>query len=281
MNIAQIDFKSKTAPEAFSRSLQETGFAVLSNHPIAFSLLEKVYENWGGFFASEEKFKFLFDLQSQSGYFPFKSENAKNSSVKDLKEFFHIYPHTSLPSFITSATLTLRDQLNQMGLELLGWLQQEMLTVARKNLSLELPEMVRESDKQLLRVLHYPPLTEDMEPCAVRAAAHEDINLITLLPSATEPGLQVKDNFGNWYDVPCDPGSIIVNAGDMLQLASGGYFRSTTHRVVNPVGAGSKKSRFSLPLFIHPRKDVYLGDGLTAEAYLSQRLLEIGLKASY
>ena len=115
-----------------------------------------------------------------------------------------------------------------------------------------LPLMLEGSDHTLLRVLHYPPLTGDEEPGAVRAAAHGDINLLTILPAATEPGLQVMGKDGEWHDVPCDFGLLIVNIGDMLEEASGKYYPSTLHRVLNPTGQAATKSRISLPLFLHP-----------------------------
>ncbi|MDB4190157.1 isopenicillin N synthase family oxygenase, partial [Amylibacter sp.] len=109
-----------------------------------------------------------------------------------------------------------------------------------------------------------------------RAAAHEDINLITLLVTGTEPGLQAKDVNGNWHDVPCKPGYITVNSGDMLAMASKGHYPSTPHRVVNPP-MQENRSRYSMPLFVHPRPDVLL-DKMTAEEFLNERLKEIGLK---
>jgi isopenicillin N synthase-like dioxygenase len=139
--------------------------------------------------------------------------------------------------------------------------------------------MVDGSAQTLLRVLHYPPLGGDEEEGAVRAAAHEDINLITLLVAATAPGLQLRDARGDWHDVPADPGTIVVNAGDMLQMATDGHYRSTSHRVVNPPAREASRSRLSMPLFLHPRKEVRLSDRHTAGSYLEERLREIGLKA--
>ena len=129
--------------------------------------------------------------------------------------------------------------------------------------------------KHLLRILHYPPLTGDEEPAAIRAAAHEDINLITILPAANEPGLQVLATDGSWLEVPCDFGNLIVNIGDMLQEVSGGYFPSTTHRVVNPEGSDKTVGRISLPLFCHPRPEVVLSERYTADGYLQERLREL------
>ena len=109
----------------------------------------------------------------------------------------------------------------------------------------------------------------------MRAAAHEDINLITILPAANEAGLQVVNAEGKWIAVPGDFGALIVNVGDMLQEATGGFYRSTTHRVVNPTGEAAKRSRISMPLFLHPRRDVVLSERHTADSYLQERLREL------
>ena len=136
--------------------------------------------------------------------------------------------------------------------------------------------MAKESPNTLFRILYYPPVPENVDG-AVRSAPHEDINLITLLPAATAAGLQVKDLEGVWWDVDTNPGNIIVNAGDMLKEATGGYIPSTTHQVINPVGADASKPRYSAPLFVHARGDVRLSERYTAQEYLIQRLKEIGI----
>ena len=107
---------------------------------------------------------------------------------------------------------------------------------------------------------------------------HKVINLITLLVAGTRPGLEAQDKKGNWHKISTDPGTIIVNVGDMLKEASGGYYPSTTHRVVNPSNNVNNDSRYSMPLFLHPRDDVQLSKNYTAGSYLKERLLEIGLK---
>ena len=111
----------------------------------------------------------------------------------------------------------------------------------------------------------------------MRAAAHEDINLITILPSSNQSGLQVKGSDGRWIDVPEGDDKLVVNIGDMLQEVSGGYYPSTTHRVINPTFAANKP-RMSLPLFLHPRPDVRLSERYTAASYLEERLRELGVK---
>ena len=140
-----------------------------------------------------------------------------------------------------------------------------------------LSDMITQSPRNLLRILHYPPITGDEEVGAIRAAAHADINLLTVLPSASEPGLQLLSSDGTWVDVPYDPEYIIVNIGDMLQECTGGYYRSTMHRVINPAGADMSKSRMSIPMFLHPRDDVRLSARYLAEEYRMQRYRELGL----
>ena len=113
---------------------------------------------------------------------------------------------------------------NNLAVELLGWVEQYTPSDIAAHYSCPLSSMIEESQKTLLRVLHYPPFDGTEEPGAIRAAAHEDINLLTILPAANEPGLQVKGSDGEWMDVPCDFGTLIINIGDMLQEASHGYY---------------------------------------------------------
>jgi len=141
-----------------------------------------------------------------------------------------------------------------------------------------LPEMIDSSPNNLLRIIHYPSLKGDEDKSALRGAAHEDINLITLLVSGTEPGLQVQNNNGKWQSITCDPGSIAVNTGDMLREVSKGYFPSTTHKVINPKKVDANISRYSMPLFLHPKSTVRLSEKYIAGEYLNERLKEIGLK---
>jgi isopenicillin N synthase-like dioxygenase len=278
MQVLQVDHRAPDAAALVERSLRETGFAVLSRHPVPAGTIDAAYAEWEAFFRSEEKHRYTFDPQRQDGYFPFRSENAKGHPQKDLKEFFHVYPGTTLPAGTSSATRDLYAALSSLAGELLGWVEDHAPAGVRGALSMPLREMIRESPKTLFRILHYPPLTGAEEEGAVRAAAHEDINLITLLVAATAPGLQVKDASGAWRDVPADPGSIVVNSGDMLQMATGGFYRSTTHRVVNPSGEAAGRPRLSMPLFLHPWPHVRLSATRTAREYLDERLREIGLK---
>jgi len=274
-----VDYRASDAASQFVESLRNTGFGVLKNHPIPQLLVESIYKNWQAFFNSEQKHEFLFNKNTQDGYFPPDvSEVAKGFTVKDIKEYFHVYPKGRVPAQLEAEIREYYRLANEFAAELLSWVQAQAPENVRSKFSIDLKDMIAESEQTLLRILHYPPMTGDEEPGAIRAAAHGDINLLTVLPASNEPGLQVQTKEGGWLDVPCDFGSLIINIGDMLQEASGGYFPSTIHRVINPTGKGSEKSRISLPLFLHPRPDVELSERYTADSYLQERLRELGVK---
>ena len=272
--ILAIGLDEVDAPAKFAKSFRETGFAIIKDHNISSDEIDRMYGVWADFFASDEGLNFAVKPGESAGYFGYKSENAKGSVNKDLKEFFHAYQNKTLPNITEKETREFQEKLIKMGSTLLGWLDQE--SEGHVSFSEPLENMINGSDMNLLRIIHYPPLPDNVEPGEVRAAAHEDINLITLLVTGTEPGLQAKDVNGNWHDVPCKPGYITVNSGDMLSMASKGYYPSTPHRVVNPPKQ-ENRSRYSMPLFVHPRPDVLL-DKLTAGEFLDERLKEIGLK---
>ena len=288
MKIATIDYNDPNAPKELVRSLKETGFAVIKNHPIKSSLIKEVYQEWEKFFANQEKHNYTFDPKTQTGYFPFKSENAKGSNLKDLKEFFHVYKQSDTPNSLSQKTWELRNQLNSIGIDLLHWVQNNLPKEITDQFSEPLPKMVEGSEDTLFRALHYPPLPADAEEGAVRAREHGDINLVTCLLTAAGPngdyvvgaktGLEVKDVHGNWHEVESDPNSIIINCGDFLEELTKGYLISTIHQVKNPLGPASKVSRYSCPLFIHPRGEVLLTENKTARQFLDERLRELGLK---
>ena len=147
----------------------------------------------------------------------------------------------------------------------------------KKNVIRKLKSMIEDSQSNLFRIIHYPPITGNESPSSIRAAAHEDINLLTVLVAGSQPGLQVLDMNGEWHEVSCNKNTIVVNSGDMLKMASGGHYPSTTHQVVNP-DPSQNVSRFSMPLFLHPRDEVVLSNNHTAGSFLKERLEEIGLK---
>ena len=276
--ILTVDFLSEDAPKNFVRSLKETGFAIIKNHPISESLLNKVYADWTTFFNSKKKHDYIFHKEKQDGYFPYKSENAKGYNAKDLKEFFHIYPWGRYPYDMDNDTLEFYENIQYLGDELLDWIDYASPKHVSKKFSTSLVDMVEDTDQNLLRVINYPGLKSLNTHGEIRAQEHADINLITLLVASTQPGLQVKNTKGKWIDVNPKSGELIVNTGDMLQECSGGYFPSTIHRVVNPTKKNKDKARLSLPLFIHPRDEVVLSEKYTAGQYLNERLREIGLK---
>ena len=125
MQVETVDYRATDAARVLTGSLRDTGFAVLANHPITPQRIEDVYQAWGDFFAGEAKFDFAVTPPAHDGYFAFRSENAKDSPVKDLKEFYHVYPGCRLPDDITALTREIYADLESLGRELLGWIEAE------------------------------------------------------------------------------------------------------------------------------------------------------------
>ncbi len=278
MSIRTVDYEDDGAGREFVRSLHETGFAVLRNHPISGKLLDSIYRGWGSFFNSDEKQDYLFDPENrdgtQQGFHPIEmSETAVGHTVKDLKEYFHVVPDCRVPPSLEREIFGYRAAAFELGKQLVGWLQDYAPDAVTADFPEPLTDMLC-SRASLLRLLHYPPLTGGEEPNAERAAAHEDINMMTILPVAEQPGLQVQDKQDNWVDVASVRGELVVNSGDMLQEMTSGFYPSTTHRVINPVGNGSfaNVSRISIPFFLTPRPEVVLSARYTSASYLEERL---------
>lgn len=306
--VCLTDFRSERSRRAFAetvgRALSETGFVIVEGHGISPELLARAYELMWEFFAAPQDTRRQYEdvsLSGQRGYTRFGREHAKGCDAPDLKEFYQIgrdlpadHPHRSqfgdniwpreLPAFRTVFT-ELYGRLEDLAAELL-----EACALFLGEPANALVDMTRDGDS-ILRLIHYPPLPPDVPGGSMRAAPHEDINLITLLCGATDQGLELLGHDGNWTPIASRPDQIIVDAGDMLQNLTNGLFPSTTHRVVNPVGLHG--SRFSLPFFMHPRADVDLTPrpgcvartggrpefpSITAGDYLAQRLREIGLR---
>ena len=276
-NILTIDYQSSNFGTEFTTSLKHTGFAIIKNHPISKDLISNIYSEWKLFFDSDYKHDYLFDKIKQDGYFPYLSEHAKGSNIKDLKEFYHIYPWGKMPKNINGATMNLYNEIVNLASEFLNWIENSCPKNIKDNFSIPLNSMIKDSQSNLFRIIHYPPIKTNIEKDALRAAPHEDINLITVLLAGSEPGLQAQDLDGNWHDISCDENTLVVNSGDMLKMASDDYYPSTTHRVINP-DSDLNVSRYSMPLFLHPRNEVALNTKHTAESYLNKRLKEIGLK---
>ncbi len=269
MNVAVVDYTAPDAAQRFTASLRETGFAVLVNHPLPMDLVRTTYQEWAELFDSPAVERYLVDPGGQVGWFPpTMAETAKDSTVRDLKEFFHVYEWSVYPSEVSDAAMRYRAAAVELAKELLQWIEEHTPAEVAAGFSQPLTSMLEGSRRILLRILRYPPLDGSEPEGAVRAAAHEDINLITVLPASDDPGLELLGADGSWFPVPCDAGSIAVNAGEMLQLASGGYYPATTHRVVNPTGAAARRARMAMPLFLQPADDVVLADGRTATSFL-------------
>ena len=276
MQLPIIDYCSPRAAEDFCACLHYTGFGVLVNHPLDQTLVQGIYDEWLAFFKSDAAHNYAQDPVKLDGYFsPAVSETAKNNTQRDLKEFFHIFPWGRYPAEVSDAARRYYAAGSALAAQLLTWVEDYSPESVKAGYSMPLPDMIKGSDQTLLRVLHYPPLLGAEEAGAVRAAAHGDINLLTILPAATEPGLQVLGINQLWHDVPCDFGLLIVNIGDMLQEASGGFYPSTIHRVLNPTGKAANRSRLSLPLFLHPRREVVLSERYTVGSYFDERMKEL------
>ncbi|MCF6765311.1 isopenicillin N synthase family oxygenase [Thiotrichales bacterium 19S3-7] len=281
MKILSIDYYDKNAAKDFATSLKETGFAVLKTHPVSWQLIEDIYHEWRNFFNSDAIRKYHYSQEKQDGYFPMDvSEIAKGETVKDIKHYYHLYfPWGRYPEEVSKKAELLFNAMFDLGKTLLQWIDQHMDAKVHSQLPQALTDTLS-YEKTLLRILHYPALKGDEEPGAIRAAAHEDINLITLLPTASSPGLEVFSPYDkNWYEVPVHEQSIIVNIGDMLDEMTEGEYIATKHRVVKPEGEASGIDRLSTPCFMHPKEDVYISERYpTAKDFLDERLRQLGVK---
>lgn len=254
-------------PSKLIESFKETGFAVITNHNIDPALISEAQANWRSFFleGSEIKNLFINEENENMGYKGMGSEKAVGAKKADLKEFFHWKLGERIPSVAILSSIGLLSDLSELAQLILETIDLEEGT----NYAYE----CLDSPNTILRALYYPAMNFAAQDGAVRAAAHEDINFITLLVAASAPGLQVLDKQGKWHDVPHEENSIVVNIGDMFQLATNGKYKSTTHRVVNP--DRSTSDRISMPLFVHPYSDTVLAEDITAGQYLDQRIAEI------
>ena len=285
-------------------SLASIGFFAVANHGVPDALTQQAYEVAKEFFHLPQDAKHRYqkpEVKGQRGFTGFGKEHAKDSSAPDLKEFWQVgrpdvaddHPVHKLfgPNFWPSEVPEFGQTLIELyrRLDRLGAILLEASAAFIDEPASRFRDMATDSDT-IVRVLYYPPVGKDVPPGAVRSAAHEDINLITLLSGATSEGLELKRHDGTWMPVHTGFDTIVVDAGDMLQNVTNGLYKSTTHRVVNPGDASSE--RFSMPCFIHARAEVDLTPlpscvartggaprypSITAGEYLLQRLREIGL----
>lgn len=295
LSLVEADLDEAAA--RFGDSFRRTGFAVVEGHGIAPEVIEGAWEAARRFFALPDAVKRRYHLPGgagQRGYTAFGVETAKGASLSDLKEFWHvgrdlpaghrfcalmapnIWPDEVLPEF-RPAMQALFAALGDAGLQVLKAIAVHLGQRA------DFFESPVADGNSILRLLHYPPVTQGAD--AVRAGAHEDINVITLLLGAEEAGLQLLSRQGEWLEVPAPEGSLVVNVGDMLQRQTGGQLPSTTHRVVNPAPERRHLPRYSMPYFLHYRPDWLIEPfvpnaempPITAHDFLLQRLAEIKL----
>lgn len=278
------------------QALEDTGFFALVNHGVDATLIQQAYQLTEAFFSLPEAVKRHYEvpeLQGQRGFTRFGREHAKDHPLPDLKEFWHIGREAGDgygANLDIAEVPRFRPVMNELYNQLEACAVQLLQACA---LYLGEPEtliaQMTQGGDTILRVIHYPPVPAQAHPASLRSAPHEDINLITLLCEATAPGLELQQRDGTWLGIPALPGQIIVDSGDMLQQLTNGLLKSTTHRVVNP--GNDRERRFSMPFFVHPRREVDLTPlpgciarvgvqrfpAITAGAYLQQRLAEIGL----
>ena len=288
--------------QVFGDALKEFGFVSVEGHGVDDALIRRTYADVERFFSLSEGVKRHYTVPGgagQRGYTGYGQEHAKNRTVGDLKEFWHVgrelpatHPHFSphygpnvWPAEVSSFrenTLGLFNALDSAAAVMLEALA-DYFGVTRGTFS-----SMAQDGNSILRLIHYPPLKERFIPGGVRAAEHEDINLITLLCEGTASGLELLTRDGEWIPVDTLRGQIVVDSGDMLSRVTNGVIPATTHRVVNPKSAEDDTTRYSMPFFVHPYPQCVLetlpvtatGAGLppiTADAFLQQRLREIGL----
>jgi isopenicillin N synthase-like dioxygenase len=289
--------------ESIGRAFEEIGFVALDGHFLDSDFNEKLYEEIRSFFDLPQEIKNKYEIpgiSGQRGYVSFGKESAKGSKHGDLKEFWHFGQYVEnddklLKEYPSNVEVTENEQFNIIGKQTYRLLEKTSKYVLRAlALYLNLDEFYFDkyivNGNSILRPIHYPPILEKPKD-AVRAAAHGDINLITLLMGAQGRGLQVKNNKGIWIDAIASKDQLMINVGDMLSRHTNNKLKSTVHRVINPSKELMKKSRYSIPFFMHPISDMELNvlescidennpksfDDITAGEFLNQRLIELGL----
>lgn len=303
--IVSLEQPLEAIADELGRSFAEYGFAVIRDHGIPQDLIDRAEDKSKEFFALPEDVKRGYQLPGGGGargYTPFGTEKAKDAEVQDLKEFWHVgrslpeghaLAEFMAPNIWPSEIESFKDTFSELysAFETAGG---RVLEAIALHLGLERGYFAPtvEDGNSVMRLLHYPPLGDDAPEGAIRAAAHGDINTITLLLGAEEAGLELLTKQGEWKSVDVPEGALVINVGDMLDRLTNSRLRSTTHRVVNPRGDAAKRSRFSMPFFLHFRPDYEIRTlescieaGRESEApppissheFLQQRLREINL----
>lgn len=293
--------------QGIGKAFNETGFVTIANHGMSKELMAELYVEVKKLFDLSEDIKKKYEiveLAGQRGYTSKGREKAKDSKTPDLKEFWQVgqyvegevLPKDEYPDNILVDELPRFNEITKEVYKKLEYAGTHVLKAIAVYLNLEenyFDAKIRNGNS-ILRAIHYFPITnpDALEPDAVRAGAHEDINLITLLIGASADGLEVLTRDGTWYPVKAQADDIVVNVGDMLQRLTNNKLKSTTHRVVNPPRDLMGTSRYSVPFFLHPKSEMNLAcldscidaenpkaySDYTAGQYLDERLREIGLK---
>ena len=286
------------------KAYEEIGFVALKGHFLDDQLVENLYSEVRNFFnlplETKEKYE-IPGIGGQRGYVSFGKESAKGRSAGDLKEFWHFGQYVSEGSkyentYPENVAVAEVPNFNTVGKEAYQMIEKTGKYVLRAlALHIGLDEFYFDNKikdgNSILRPIHYPPITNEPQDGAVRAAAHGDINLITLLMGAQGKGLQVKNHDGEWIDAMAEPDELMINVGDMLSRHTNNKLKSTIHQVVNPPRELWKTSRFSIPFFMHPVSDMKLDclseciddnnpkafEDITAGEFLHERLVELGL----
>lgn len=288
--------------ETFGRGLCEVGFVIISGHDLDGQLTDQCYDLFRQFFELDQHVKdqYICHESGNRGYSPFGRERAKDAKLADLKEFWHVCQQLPVdyqgPLYYDSNLWprelpALKDAALKLYRNFEDISQQLLRALA---LYFQLPRDrfsgMATHGNSVLRVIHYPALSGQHPQGAVRAAAHEDINLMTLLIESRGGGLQILTRDNQWIPVNSLKGDIIVDSGDMLKRVTNDRVQATTHRVVNPK-EGENSSRYSMPFFVHPYPscdlsviDAFLSEDepakyspVTAERFLNKRLKDIGL----
>jgi len=289
--------------EEIGNAFENIGFVALSGHFLSEKLIEDLYREIKGFFNLPQEVKDQYEIEGlggQRGYTSFGKEHAKGKKEGDLKEFWHFGQYVTdnptleaeYPKNLHVKELKNFDQVGKETYKMLEKTAQYVLRALAIHLNLEesyFDEFIKNGNS-ILRPIHYPPITQEPKN-AVRAAAHGDINLITLLMGAHGKGLQVKNHNGDWVDAIARPDELMINVGDMLSRLTNNKLKSTIHQVVNPPRELWGISRYSVPFFMHPISEMPLNclencvdennpkqyEDITAGEYLHERLIELGL----
>lgn len=286
------------------KAYEEIGFVALKGHFLDDQLVGELYDEVRNFFNLPLETKAKYEIPGiggQRGYVSFGKEHAKGRSAGDLKEFWHFGQYVSEGSkwegeYPDNVIVEELPKFNTVGKQAYQMLEKTGVYVLRAlALHIGLDEFYFDNyikdGNSILRPIHYPPITDEPKDGAVRAAAHGDINLITLLMGAQGKGLQVQNHEGQWIDAIAQDDELMINVGDMLSRHTNNKLKSTIHQVVNPPRELWGTSRFSIPFFMHPVSDMKLDclpqcidennpklyENITAGDFLNERLVELGL----